>query len=189
MEEAVSISGRVFTSYGRTPQSGIVVQALRAPENGESPRPAATALTERDGAFRFVDLPPGSYQLRCHGPDGFVEYNDPATRGSEAVRLEVQDGRSIEGLKFIFPEAKKGVWRNSPITMGLRPQPASRVYRGLDGMLWIGTSAAGVFRYDGVEFESFFEVTRSTGELVLAIAPGLNRNFQSIGRHFLWLSL
>jgi signal transduction histidine kinase/ligand-binding sensor domain-containing protein/DNA-binding response OmpR family regulator len=176
MDEAVSISGRVFTSDGETPQSGIVVQALRSSEYGDSPhQPEATVLTERDGTFRFVNLTPGSYQLRGHGPDGFLPYYDSATGGKTAAILEVQDGRRIEGLRFIFPEARKGVWRHFPITLGLRPQKATRVYRGGDGMLWIGTAAAGVFRYDGVEFESFFEVTRSTGELVLAIAPGLNK--------------
>ncbi len=173
LDEAVSISGRVLTSDLSTPQTAIVVEAWRESEAVGSAQPVAIALTDQDGVFRFINLHAGRYRLRCHGPDGFVDYADPAGREGKPTTLEVKAGRTLSGISFIFPEAKKGEWRQFPVPLGLRHQVATRVYHASDGRLWVGTADAGLFCYDGVEFESFRGSSRGVdAELILALAPG-----------------
>ena len=173
LDEAVSISGRVLTSDLSTPQAAIVVEAWRESEAVGSAQPVATALTDQDGVFRFINLHSDRYRLRCHGPDGFVDYADPPGREGKPTTLEVKAGRTLSGINFIFPEAKKGQWRQFPVPLGLRHQVATRVYHASDGRLWVGTADAGLFCYDGVEFESFRGSSRGVdAELILALAPG-----------------
>ncbi len=159
LTSAVSISGQVL-AMDRSPQIGIVVQALpvHAAEGAAIkpllPLPAfsETVLTDANGDFHFVNLRPGHYRLRCHGPDGFI-YPQAATNAPESVVTTVAPGRPPEEIKFRLPEIKKGVWKNFPITQGLQELHPMSVHRSPDGWLWIGTDRSFLYSYDGVEFK------------------------------------
>jgi signal transduction histidine kinase/ligand-binding sensor domain-containing protein len=114
-----------------------------------------TLLSDTNGNFRFVNLRPGRYQLRCHGPDGFI-YPETAqgTNTPAPAVITVEPGRTQEGVTFMFPEAKKGVWKSYPITIGLRDPHPLTIHRTPDGLLWIGTDESFLQTYDGVEFKT-----------------------------------
>lgn len=59
-----------------------------------------------------TNLRPGQYQLRGHGPDGFVApVAGPATNATESVMVSIEPGQTRQGIEFRLPEIKKGVWK------------------------------------------------------------------------------
>ncbi|MHB8522792.1 MAG: sensor histidine kinase [Limisphaerales bacterium] len=177
LEDAICIPGQVLAMDG-SPQTAIPVQALfllePAPKaadtsntrptleralQAEMSAPSAfseTVLTDSNGRFCFANLRPGKYRLRGHGPEGFVFPElgpPPATSGSRVIAVE--PGRTHQGISIVFPEAKKGVWKQLPITQGLRELELNSVRRTSDGVLWIGTADAGFGAYDGVDFKLY----------------------------------
>lgn len=187
LTNAVSISGRAL-AMDRSPQNRIVVQAIAVPDStaAESspskapikpllPLPAfsETVLTDTNGAFRFVNLRPGRYQLRCHGPDGFI-YPEGAERTtpSGSMVIATEAGRTAEGVVFQFGEAKKGVWKSYPITQGLRELNPVCIHRTPDGLLWIGTDKSFLYAYDGVEFKLMASTPEIPANEILALAHG-----------------
>ncbi|MHB8520051.1 MAG: two-component regulator propeller domain-containing protein [Limisphaerales bacterium] len=200
LRPAISISGKVLALDG-SPQTAIVVQALRVPDDvasgnadqparphysgfpsepwinsaGEGrpgmraerassetrmhsllPRPAfsETVLSDTNGNFQFVNLRSGQYRLRAHGAHGYV---DPKGEGSpdSSKPIVVEPGRVSDGIKFVFAEAKKGVWNTYPVRMGLVDVNPSTVHRTPDGMLWVGSLEHTLHAYDGVAFKVF----------------------------------
>ncbi|MBI4663147.1 MAG: hypothetical protein HY735_30435, partial [Verrucomicrobia bacterium] len=113
-----------------------------------------TVLSDTNGNFRFVNLRPGAYRLRCHGPDGFV-YPNGGQEAPSAPPLIVAPGRTNESVQFVFPEAKKGVWQNYRITKELIELSAVSIHRTPDGLLWVGTGNGTLHAYDGVDFKIF----------------------------------
>ncbi len=109
--------------HGASPQLPITAEpplspTARAEIRSLLPLPpfSETVLTDLDGNFRLVSLRPGRYQVRCHGPDRFIALESaPGTNPAEPKVLAVEPGRPQQGLEFVFPEAKKGVWRNFPM--------------------------------------------------------------------------
>jgi signal transduction histidine kinase/ligand-binding sensor domain-containing protein/CheY-like chemotaxis protein len=170
LEHAVSLEGQVLMSDGQSTQAAIVVQALRLTERNNSSEADATVFTDKDGGFQFVNLRPGQYQLRCHASDGYVTYTNPgAGDGPASHSFAVESARKHQGIKFVFPETKKGVWKHFPITKGLARQNTTTVCVMPDGMLWAGTTSAGIIRHDGVEFDAFSESEGLSGSRVFAI--------------------
>lgn len=163
LTNSVSISGRV-QAMDQSPQSAIVVQAIRigpeAASQGQTPpfladslpRFSETVLTETNGNFRFVNLLPGEYQVRCQAAEGFIEPDGSDTNRTAAVIL-VGPPRLNEGVIFTFPRAKKGVWKNYQLMEGLMEVQPRAVERTADGRMWIGTDQSFLYTYDGVEFK------------------------------------
>jgi signal transduction histidine kinase/ligand-binding sensor domain-containing protein/DNA-binding response OmpR family regulator/HPt (histidine-containing phosphotransfer) domain-containing protein len=119
------------------------------------PEFSETVLTDNDGRFRFVNLRSGQYRLRCHGPDGFVSPSSgPGPEAPASMAIAVEAGRIHEGIKFVFPEARKGVWKQHPITIGLAPQIVRSIHQTPEGILWMGVGYSGLWAYDGVEFKT-----------------------------------
>jgi streptogramin lyase len=178
LQNAVSISGRVLASDAETPQQAIPVQALSwngaAGESGLS----ATVLTDQEGVFRFVNLKPGPYQIRCHSSAGHVFYRKKteSEQASTAV-VELLRGESISGINFVLPEIKKGVWTNYPILRGLKQQRALSINQTADGVLWVGTGGAGIYGFNGLDFKTVFD--KLAGVSVLAM--------ETDGKAGLWL--
>ncbi len=143
VRNAVFISGHTSAMDG-TPQSGIVVEAL-----AETGKAAETVLSDASGAFRFVNLRSGRYKLRCQGPSGFIV---PSASQSASTSTVVGAGEDPQTIDFVFPEARKGVWKSYVLTQGLSEVRPRRLHRTPEGFLWIGTSSAALFQFDGVEF-------------------------------------
>ncbi len=93
LRPAISIQGSVLGLDGSTPLSAVVVQAIKPPppippSPGTEPswRPLAdarevaqTTLTDEKGQFTFVNLPPGTYEVRCHVRGGLTYHQTKVT--------------------------------------------------------------------------------------------------------------
>jgi ligand-binding sensor domain-containing protein/signal transduction histidine kinase len=113
-----------------------------------------TVLSDTNGNFQFVNLHAGQYRLRVHGPRGYV-YPEGEMGPSSSKPLLVGPGRSHDGVRFIFPEAKKGSWTTYPMRKGLSEINPSRLHRTPDGLLWVGSFQRTLSAYDGVAFKDF----------------------------------
>ena len=184
LNPAISVSGRVLSMDGTPQQEIVVqaifVPDLSAADDGALaeasqlgealgelatsphrqtsplipvPNFSETVLSDSEGKFQFVNLHAGHYRVRCHGPDGFVlPISDQESGRSEPIAVE--SGLIRDGISFMFPEAKKGVWKRIPITVGLSESSTSAVHQAPDGRLWIGALGS-VQCYDGSEFKKY----------------------------------
>ena len=148
-QESLPVSHDFTAAQQRSPTRDTQIQSLL-------PMPAfsETTLTDTNGLFRFVNLRPGKYWLRCHGPGGYVYLADEDEPDTSEL-ITVESGQTREGLTFVLPEVKKGVWKNFHINKGLTELNPVSVHQTPDGMLWFGTSQAILHTYDGVEFKVF----------------------------------
>ena len=157
LKDAVSLAGSVLTLDPDVPQVAVVVQALReapesgtaAPANGGLPRldpVAATTLTDEKGRFKFVNLRPGHYEVRCQVPGGFVYYEQPRS-------FEVVLGKTTQGVDWRLAPVKKGTWRNFTFRDGLPHNTIRGVATDAQGLIWLAT-AGGISRYDGRAFSN-----------------------------------
>ncbi|MEW6157824.1 MAG: two-component regulator propeller domain-containing protein, partial [Verrucomicrobiota bacterium] len=117
-----------------------------------------TVLTDTNGNFRFVNLRPGKYQLRGHGPDGFVTPESVEEMNANgAMVFAIGPGQTHEGVRFRFAETRKGVWKSFPITLGFREAHPFSIHRAPGGLLWVGTDESFVQTFDGLEFKTVAE--------------------------------
>lgn len=83
LQEAISISGIVRTMNSASRQVAVPIQAISV-ESDNSPGPVtATVLTDDYGEYRFNNLRPGSYRIRCQTAQGFVYYGQFGESESE----------------------------------------------------------------------------------------------------------
>jgi len=66
-----AISGRIVNAQTAAPLGGVTVE-LREGVGSTTGAPIATTATDSDGAYRFADLPAGTYSVRAHR-DGYVD--------------------------------------------------------------------------------------------------------------------
>jgi signal transduction histidine kinase/ligand-binding sensor domain-containing protein/DNA-binding response OmpR family regulator len=143
-----------------TPHVAVPVQAIR------DGRVMATTLSDEGGRYRFLNLKPGRYQLRCQVLDGYVYYratdyvlrftfHDSAMREDVGDILNVEESKSLKGIDFRFARFKKGVWKNYTTLDGLAHNAVHTIYRDPDGLIWFGTQGGGVSRFDGETFVNF----------------------------------
>jgi len=81
LKEAISIEGKLLMLDDTTPHVTVSVQAIR---NGEV---SATTLSDENGKYKFINLKPGQYQVRCYIPGGYVYY------GQEGKGENLKDGK------------------------------------------------------------------------------------------------
>jgi len=162
-EETISIMGTLLAFDNVTPHSGVFVQAI---QNGQI---VAYTFSDDAGRYRFINLKPGSYQVRCQIPDvhkGLGYYESP---------LQVKRRKTISGVDFRFAPFKKGTWRKFSSLDGLAENHAFAIYRDSRGYLWFGTRE-GVSRYDGKEFVNYTTEDGLAGIWGLAICEDHQRN-------------
>lgn len=109
------------------------------------------AVTEANGEFKFINLKPGAYRLRCHTLGKIVYYNDGEI-------LKVRE-KPHENVDFRMAPFKKGTWKSFTYIDGLAGDYVNAVYEDSDGAIWFGTDG-GVSRWDGDEF---FNLTKEDG--------------------------
>jgi len=151
--ETISIMGTLLAFDNVTPHSGVFVQAI---QDGQV---VAYTFSDDAGRYRFANLKPGRYQVRCRIPAGDIYYELP---------LQVQRGKTISGVDFRFVPFKKGTWRRFSSLDGLAENHAHVIYRDSRGYLWFGTRN-GVSRYDGKKFVNYNTDDGLAGDWVLAI--------------------
>ena len=177
LREAVSIEGTLLMLDGKTPHKTVSVQAVR---NGEA---IDRALSDANGKYRFINLKPGEYQVRCHVLGEHIYYGEEEARelgnqeigrsGSEAAAgkpasLQVQMGRTLNNINFRFPPFRKGIWRTYSTLNGLPSNGIRKIYRAPEGMMWF-TTVGGVSCYDGNQFVNFTEKDGLASNSVFAI--------------------
>ena len=144
LQKAISISGHLLT-LDNTPHVGVLVEALSLGESGPRQR-RVTTLSDRVGRYKFINLEPGSYQLRCHTSDAYSSF--------QKIIVSVSS-RKTENIGFSFPPFKHGTWKNYTYLDGLKDNFIESIYQDRDGFLWFGTLSGGVSRYDGEKFANF----------------------------------
>ena len=159
-----ALSGTVTALDHKTPLPSIVVQVVRAtganvaprkpddfrPEPSDRYEVIDSAVTDAKGEFRFTNLPPGWWRVRCYAPTGFV-YHPQAVQlrpGPEAApALPVP-------LRFQLPSFKSGSWRYYNYANGLADNGIRRIVAAPGGTVWMAT-LGGVSRFDGRRFRNF----------------------------------
>ena len=143
LREAVSIEGTVLTFDKSAPHAAALVEVSRVGADEE--QVVASTHSDIGGDYRFVNLKPGSYRVRCEIPVQSVFYKDVLKVG-----LDTQ----WPNIDFRFAPYKKGVWKHYKYVDGLAGDRISKLHWGRDGMLWIATHN-GLSRFDGAEFSNF----------------------------------
>jgi signal transduction histidine kinase/ligand-binding sensor domain-containing protein/DNA-binding response OmpR family regulator len=149
---AVSIEGNV-KAFDGSAVGGVVAEAVRVDGGSDPPDSApgpgwqhAVAVSASMGGYRFVNLHPGEYRLRLHGPGAPLDYG-------EGRPLRVRPGEPARADFQVTPPPR-GRWQRYSSAMGL---PSSRVYDldfAPDEALWLAT-ASGVSRFDGRQFSNY----------------------------------
>jgi len=141
LKEAISIEGKLMMLDDMTPHVAVVVQAVSGGER------IATVLSDEEGKYRFINLKPGQYQVRCYSTNGYVYYQNGEI-------LRVQRTSKLSDIDFRMAPFKKGVWRHYTSLDGLAYNAVNYILAEPDGTLLFGTDGNGVSRYDGQEFIS-----------------------------------
>jgi len=178
VEETASIEGTLLMLDGKTPHIRVPVQAICEGQLVQA------ALSDYSGRYRFVDLSPGSYQLRCQVLGGYVYYRatdqallptfydsgtaESAMKDDLGHILRIQNGNTLANIDFHFAPFKKGTWRSYTTLDGLAHNTVYAIYGDPDGVIWFGTEG-GVSRYDGRGFKNFSVRDGLAGNCVDAI--------------------
>jgi DNA-binding NtrC family response regulator/ligand-binding sensor domain-containing protein len=155
------IEGKLLMLDNRTPHVAVPIQAIR---NGEV---TDTALSDEDGKYQFIDLKPGTYQVRCQVLGGYVHYEEQ--KAGKPISLQVEPDKTLSNIDFHFPPFKKGTWRTITHFDGLANNHVLAVYQDSHGMMWFATRGGGVSRYDGKEFVNFTTRNGLANNYVFAI--------------------
>ncbi|MBI1925416.1 sigma 54-interacting transcriptional regulator [Candidatus Poribacteria bacterium] len=120
----------------------------------------ATTLSDEAGRYRFINLKPGRYQVRCQVLGGYVYYvsgtssfaGDGELPHLKGEVLHVEHGNPLSDIDFRFAPFKKGTWQNYNYFNGLANNSVNAIHYASDGAIWFGTYGGGVSRCDGKEF-------------------------------------
>jgi ligand-binding sensor domain-containing protein len=163
LREAISIEGTILMLDDITPHVAVPVEAIR---NGKK---VAGTLTDERGRYRFVDLKPGRYQVRCQVMGGYVYYGEEKARkpesqkagrsgdvaiSDESIILRVQPDKPLRDIDLHIASFKKGIFRTYNCMDGLPSAVVNDIYCDKDGVMWLATRS-GVSRYDGQRFVNF----------------------------------
>ncbi len=179
LKEAVSISGTLLT-HDNTLHAGVCVQAVRISDTGQPAGPqskqseirnpksemgtvVASTLSDENGQYRFINLKPGPYQVRCYTPGDYIYYGAKQEGHAHVSRftfhgdvLHVAQHKTLSNIGFRFAPFKKGVWRTYTYLDGLACNTVYAIASDAAGFIWFGTEN-GVSRYDGRNFVNFTE--------------------------------
>jgi len=161
LKEAISIEGILLMLDDKTPHVAVPVQAIRDGKVIDG------ILSDEDGKYRFINLKPGVYQVRCQIRDGYVYYGqvreaiprigegkEQKSKTQFGKRLQVSKEKALLDIDFRFPPFKKGTWKTYTYLDGLANNLVHDIYSDADGVMWFGTRG-GVSRYDGEKFTNF----------------------------------
>ena len=155
LHPAVSLTG-MLVAYDDSPHAAAIIQAMPVTQAGP-PRKPASVLSDEHGHFEFVNLRPGPYRVRSYVGDRYVYYgammDAPSTPQPGAI-LQVQQGRSLQGVDMRFAPFKKGVWRTYTYLDGLAGNYVNAIESDAMGRIWFGT-LTGLSVFDGRAFTTF----------------------------------
>jgi len=172
-DDTISIEGTLLMLDDTIPHVAVPVQAIRKGKVLDG------TLSDERGKYRFINLKPGRYQVRCQVLRGYIYYSatDDALRFTayesdmrEGIGdlLAVEPSKTLKNIDFRFAPFKKGTWRSYDIIDGLPDNFVSAIYQDPNGVMWFGTSN-GVSLYDGNEFKNFTTKDGLASDMVYAI--------------------
>jgi len=123
-----------------------------------------TVLTDKEGAFRFLNLRPGWYHVRVHDTKRYHYVAEDAGKV-----FAVEPGQPVKGIEFCLAPFRKGTWRHYTYLQGLADDRVFCSHVAPDGMIWFGT-ADGVSRFDGREFKNLTREDGLSNSRIYAIA-------------------
>lgn len=172
LPNASIVSGTTWTLDGHTPQTCVVVQAVRTKqgfnhdhfENDSklSPRVVDTQWSDSEGRFAFVNLKPGHYRIRCQANGHWFDFN-------AGKPLAIERGKKLTGIDLRFTPVKKGLWKSYTLLDGLGNEDVRDLCFDRDGVMWLATWG-GVVRFDGVRWTRFTKEDGLINNRINAIA-------------------
>ena len=166
LKRTVSISGTLF-AWDKTLHAGVSVQAVRFNEDTGLRKVVATTLSDESGNYRFLNLKPGRYMVRCYTLRGYIYYGQ-SLADSEKEKgeiLQVERGKTLESIDLHFAPFKKGTWQTYSYLDGLASNEVYDILQDSDGAMWFAT-ASGICKYDGRKFVTFTEKDGLAGNFV-----------------------
>ena len=154
LRKAISIEGTVLMLDDMTPHVAIPVQVM------SDGKVVDGVSTDENGKYRFINLKPGQYQVRCYTPGKYLYFGQKASAAKGAL-LQVERGKALRNIDFRSAPLKKGIWKHYTIVDGLGNMSVRDIYQDSDGTLWFGTGSftwlkgGGVSCYDGERFITF----------------------------------
>ena len=201
LKPARHIEGALFMPDGVTPHASVPVQAvwssaIPSASGGKGKQGdqewsndeviiAATTWSDSVGKYRFVNLKPGPYQVRCYTGSKYIYYGSPSRPLSERQPsnsqiapnrrdgqiLHVEDNKTLAGFDLRIPAFKTGTWKTYDHFDGLAANRVVVIHRAADGIMWFGTNR-GISRYDGQTFVNFTTADGLAANSVIAIHSG-----------------
>ena len=157
LKKEICIEGTLLMFDNKTPHVAVPVQAIC------NWKVIAGVLSDAEGKYRFINLKPGPYQLRCQILNGYVYYGQEEKivkgQGGNVSRftqygdiLHIESNKTLSNIDFCFAPFKKGTWKNYTYRDGLSHNSVYAVYQDPNDVIWFGTWGSGVSRYDGKNF-------------------------------------
>ncbi len=145
--ETSRLSGRLTALDG----SGHPSRLVQVVQDGKV---YASTLSNDQGFYEIVDLPPGEYHLRAEGAEGFHDYRDPLVRPTgRSAPIHLRAGSSREGLDIRFAPYNQGHWtRYGAFETGITLGRIVEIQSAPNGELWLASDTAGICRFDGKNF-------------------------------------
>lgn len=143
-----AISG-IVSDHNEKPHVAMVVQLTDS-----TGQVVQTATSDVKGNFRFEQMSPGNYQVRCPTLNGFVYYQpNPDAANNSAAQAAIIPVKPADNARITFQFApfKKGHWTTYNHLSGLGSNYIRKFWVDPDGVLWVAT-LGGVSRFDGKEF-------------------------------------
>ncbi len=153
--ETSRLSGRLSALDG----SGHPYRLVQAVQDGKV---YASTLSNDQGYYEIVDLPPGDYQLRAEGAEGFHDYRGPLESPTlESALIVLNPGSSRDGLDIRFAPFNQGQWtRYGAFETGITLGRIVEIQSAPNGELWLASDTAGICRFDG---KNFVKTTEADG--------------------------
>jgi protocatechuate 3,4-dioxygenase beta subunit len=148
-----AIRGRVVDASGRGVALVHLHGELRESEDGDHIGTPAEAVTEEDGSFEILDLPPGLYRFHSVHAEGMAE-------PKEDPEVSVARDRDTEGVEIVLPEG--GALRVRVRDPAGDPVPGATIFvkSGLGGTIFKSTPTSEWLLEDLTPEVYVVEVTR-----------------------------
>ena len=153
LASTASISGSLF-AWDNTRHREVIVQAVRIDNTANQivHEVQATTVSDEDGNYRFINLKPGYYLVRCYTLGDYIYYEPTQEAQREDISaktssqknqgtsqhptsLQLDPGVSFQNIDFRFAPFRKGIWKNYTYLNGLASNTVYDIHQDADGVM------------------------------------------------------